>query len=166
VTDVAPQVDLLTGAYKRGRFEEEVARAVALAKRAKTQLSLVHVDIDDLQEHNDVHGRDALDQAVSWLAAKVSEVADGRGPIGRLGGDELAVLMPGVGIERAAELAEALRRLVPKTLHASSFGDYRLTVSVGVVALRPQELPGNLLDAAADACRRAKQGGRNAVCRR
>ena len=166
MTDVAPQVDLLTGAYQRGRFEDELSQAVSRAKRTGTPLSLLHVDIDELQEHNDLHGRDALDQAVSWLASKVSAVVDGRGPIGRIGGDELAVLMLGVGIEKAAELAETLRRLVPKTLHASSFGDYRLTVSVGVVAMRPEELSGNLLEAAEDACRRAKQGGRNAVCRR
>lgn len=166
MSDFAPQVDLLTGAYKRSRFEDEVARAVAHARRVKAPLSLLHVDIDDLQEHNDLHGRDALDLALSWLASKVSEVSDGRGPIGRIGGDELAIVMPGVGLEQAAELAETLRRLVPRTVHASSFGGYRLTISVGVVALRPQELSGNLLDAAADACRRAKQGGRNAVCRR
>ncbi|MHB8875946.1 MAG: GGDEF domain-containing protein [Myxococcaceae bacterium] len=166
MSEVAPQVDLLTGAYKRHRFEDEVARAVARAKKGKRPLCLLHVDIDDLQEHNDVHGRDALDQAVSWLASKISEVMDGRGPIGRLGGDELAVLMPGVAIKEAMEIAEAIRKLVPKTLHASAFGDYRLTVSMGVVAMRPEELSGNLLDAAEDACRKAKQGGRNAVCGR
>ncbi len=166
MTDVARHVDLLTGAYKKVRFEDELMRAVAAAKRAHRPLSLLYLDVDDLQEHNDLHGRDALDQAVSWLAAKVSEVVNGQGPIGRLGGDELAIALPGVGLDAANALAETVCRTVPKTLHSSAFGDYRLTISVGVVAMRKHELPGNLLDAAEDACRRAKQGGRNLVCRR
>lgn len=166
MTDRAPHVDLLTGAYRRGYFEELVTQAVAEGRKGQAPVSLIHLDVDDLLEHSDLHGRGTLDVALSWLAAKISEVMDGLGPIGRVGDDEFAVLLAGVPLERARRLAEQLRRVVPLTLHASAFGDYRLTVSVGVAALRPAEPPGNLLEAAEDACRRAKQGGRDSVvCR-
>lgn len=166
MSEVAPRVDLLTGAFQRGRFEELLVQLMAEARRTRSPLSLLHVDVDDLQEHNDVHGRDSLDAALSWLASKLSAVLDGKGPIGRVGGDEFAVALPKVSLEQARRLAETLRRTVPRTLHASAFGDYRLTVSVGVVALRPNEPVGNLLDAAEEACLRAKQSGRDTVVSR
>jgi diguanylate cyclase (GGDEF)-like protein len=166
MSEVASGVDLLTGAYQRSRFEELMVRLIAEARRARTPLALIHVDVDDLQEHNDVHGRDSLDAALSWLASKISLILDGKGPIGRVGGDEFAVALPGVPLEQARRLAERLRRTMPRTLHASAFGDYRLTVSVGVVTLRPGEPVGNLLDAAEEACLRAKQSGRDTVVSR
>jgi PleD family two-component response regulator len=63
-------------------------------------------------------------------------------------------------------MAERLRRSVPTTLHASAFGDFRVTISVGVAVNRRGEPWGNLLDAAEQACVRAKQGGRDAVVSR
>jgi diguanylate cyclase len=164
--ELATQVDLLTGAWKRERFEEQLARAVTDARRSQRVLSMIYIDVDELQEHNDVHGRDSLDGALSWLAAKISQVIDGAGPIGRIGDDEFAVFLPNVSLEHALRLAERLRRTVPMTLHASAFGDYRLTVCVGVASLRRSEPWGNLAEAAEDACRRAKQGGRDGVARR
>ena len=166
MSDRAPHVDLLTGAFKKAHLEAQLVQAVGEAKKRRTPLCLIHVDIDELQEHNDLHGRDTLDVAISWLAGKISEVIDGQGPIGRVGGDEFAVVLPGVTLDRAKRLAEKLRRLVPQTLHASTFGDYRLTVCVGVAALRAQEPSGNLLDAAEEACTRAKQAGRDGVVSR
>jgi diguanylate cyclase (GGDEF)-like protein len=163
MTDVAPHVDLLTGAFKRAHLEELLIRAVAESKRAGQPLALIHLDVDELQELNDLHGRDSLDTALGWLASKVSEVCDGAGAIGRVGDDELAVVLKGVTLERALRIAEKIRKAVPLTLHASAFGDYRLTVSVGVAAMRPGEPSGNLLDAAEEACIRAKQGGRDSV---
>ncbi len=165
-TDTVAHLDLLTGAFERDPFHEALARAVAEARRSNRPLSLLHVDVDDLEEHNQVHGRDQLDLGLSWLVVQLSEVADGRGPIGRLGGDEFAVLLQGVGAEEAAAVAEAIRKRAQRTAHASPFGDYRLTVSVGVATLRPQEAALNLLEAAESACTKAKQGGRDAVVTR
>lgn len=170
--DRANHVDVQTGAFVRAYFEEELARAAALARRAQEPLSLLHIDVDDMQEHNDLHGNHTLDESLSTLAGVISDVVDGRGPIARLGGDEFGVLLEGVTKAQAQQLAEELRRAVCRRfdleegLSASAAGALHLTVSVGVAALLAHEPPGNLLDAAESACRRAKQAGRNAVvCR-
>ncbi|MFZ5471623.1 MAG: GGDEF domain-containing protein [Myxococcota bacterium] len=164
--ELSADVDLLTGAFKRGRLETELTLAVRAAKQQRRALSVLVLDVDDLQELNDLHGRDALDVALGHLAAKVSEVVDGKGPIGRVGGDELAVVLPGIGLDSARHLAERIRQAAPQTRHASAFGDFRLTVSVGVAALRASEPSLNLLEAAEAACLRVKQGGRDGVASR
>lgn len=165
MSDFAPYLDLLTGAWNKERFESELARRVVAAQRAAAPLALLRIDIDNLEEHNELHGKASLDQAISWLAAKVAEVVDGQGPIGRVGGDDFAVLLA-CPLDAALRIAERLRRLVPRTLHSSAFGDYRLTVSVGVAMLRRGEPWGNLFDAAERACLNAKQGGRDMVALR
>lgn len=165
-SELAPWLDLMTAALRRDPFEAEVARAARNAREDSSPLALIWIDVDDLTEHNDLHGRDSLDTALSWLASRVSDLFDGRGPIGRVSGGAFAVLLPHTRREEALELSNRLRRVIPKTLHSSAFGDYRLTVSVGVASLRPSELWGNFLDAAESACVRAKQGGRDAVASR
>lgn len=164
--EFAPWVDLLTGAYTRPHFEGLLARAVKAAHQGRTPLVLLRLDVDDLQEHNDLHGQAALDAGLAWLASRVAKVVNGRGPLGRLGGDDFAVLLEGVQLPEALQLAEEVRRATGRTLHASPFGDYRLTLSVGVAALRPSEPWGNLLDAAERALTRAKQAGRDTVALR
>jgi len=166
VSDVASHVDLLTGAWDKSRFESEFARAVSGAQKRREPLALIRVDIDEMQELNDLHGRDRMDGCLAWLAERISTLSDGRGPIGRIGGDDFAVFLRDCTLDDALKLAERIRRTVPTTLHASAFGDFRLTVSVGVATHKRGEPWGNLLDAAEQACIRAKQGGRDAVVRR
>lgn len=162
-SEVALNIDLLTGAWNRERFESEFAPLVSEAQRHRKLLALVRIDVDNLQELNDIHGRDRMDGCLAWLAEKISAVCDGRGPIARLGGDDFAVYLKDCTLEEALRLSERIRRAVPMTLHASAFGDFRLTVSVGVAVNKRGEPWGNLLDAAEQACIRAKQGGRDAV---
>ncbi len=163
MSDVAAYTDLLTGAWKKEYFELQLARAVARAQRLRDSLSLVLVDVDQLQEHNDVHGANQLDDSIGWLATKISEVVDGKGPIGRLGGGSFAVYLPDFGQDRALRLAQRLRRAVASACHSSSFGEYRLTISLGVATLKRGEPWGNLIEAAERACLKAKQGGRDTV---
>lgn len=164
--EVALFLDLLTGAFRREHFEEALARAVSASRRKMRPLSVLWIDVDDLTEHDDLHGRNATDAALGWLASKLGQVVDGRGPIGRVGGGAFAVFLDGVGPDEAVALSDRVRRLVPRTLHSSAFGDFRLTVSVGVAGLRAQEPYGNLLEAAEAACTRAKQGGRDGTVTR
>jgi diguanylate cyclase (GGDEF)-like protein len=166
MSDVAPHIDLLSGAWKRDHFEAMLGQKVAEARRLGQPLALLWIDVDDLHEHNDVHGRASLDLALGHLATQIAAEADGAGPLGRMAGGAYAIYLPGWTRERAARLSERIRVKVPKTLHASAFGDYRLTVSVGVAMLRKGEPFGNFLEAAEEACTRAKQGGRDLVVSR
>jgi len=163
---VSKDVDLLTGAWSKQRFESEFAQVCSSAQRAREELALIRIDVDNMQELNDQHGRDRMDGCLAWLAERISAMGDGRGPIGRLGGDDFAVYLRDCSLEDAVRLAERIRRAIPATLHASAFGDFRVTVSVGVAVNKRGEPWGNLLDAAEQACIRAKQGGRDAVASR
>lgn len=157
----AGDVDLTTGAFTRPRFEQELLAAVPRARRAKQSLSLLYLDVDDFSELADLVGREETDALLATVAARLSATLDGRGPIGRVGEDELAVILPGVGITEATRLAELVRRAAEQGPPA-----VRVTVSVGVVTLRRGEPPLNLLEAAEDACLHAKQAGRNTVAGR
>jgi diguanylate cyclase (GGDEF)-like protein len=160
LSDRSDELDRLTAAYTRASFCEQLHRLVQQCRRGRAPLALIWVDVDEALELADMHGRARVDGALEWLAGAVSEVSDGRGPIGRVGEDELALALPGVSQGVALKLAEELREAVSRKRHA---GGIRVTVSVGVAALRPSEPAGNLLDAAESACQRAKQSGRNAV---
>jgi diguanylate cyclase (GGDEF)-like protein len=166
VSRVAPYIDLLTGAWKKDYFELRLARAVSQAQRSRLPLALVHLDVDELQEHNDLHGQPKLDQALGWLAAQLSAVVDGRGPIARLAGGAFAVYLRSCSRSSALHLAERIRGAVARAVHHSELGNYRLTISVGIATLRRGEPWGNFVEAAEEACRKAKQGGRDGVaCR-
>jgi diguanylate cyclase (GGDEF)-like protein len=157
---VANEVDAQTGAYTRTHFERLVEEAARAAKKSAAPLSLLWVDVDELTEANDAHGRERVDEALGQLAQRISRVLDGKGPIGRVLGGAFAALLPGLGIEPALKLAEAVRAAQREASDAVP-----LRVSCGVAALLPHEPFGNLLDAAERACIRAKQAGRDAVAR-
>jgi diguanylate cyclase (GGDEF)-like protein len=166
VSDAAPHIDVHTGAWRKDYFENQLAEALSARRRERRPFALLRLDVDDLQEQNDLHGREALDLALSWLVGLLGELLDGRGPIGRLGGDDFAVYLPDLSREQARALANLLVERVPQTEHTSETGPFRLTVSVGVAFARKGEPSGNLLDAAEAACVRAKQSGRNAAVHR
>lgn len=154
------EVDAQTGAYTRTYFERLVEEAARAAKKSNAPLSLLWVDVDELTEANDAHGRERADEALGALAQRLSSVLDGRGPIGRVLGGAFAALLPGVSVETALRLAEAVR-----TAQRDARGTVPLRVSCGVAALLPHEPFGNLLEAAERACIRAKQAGRDVVAR-
>lgn len=155
------EIDVQTAAYARGAFEARLARAVADANRSGTELSLIYIDVDDLHERNELYEKEALDSALAKLVLATSKVLDGRGPIGRLGGDEFAVFLPNINRALATALADQVRAVVSSHLHSSSNGTFSLTVSAGVACLRRGEPWGNLIEAAENACVRAKQAGRD-----
>lgn len=162
----APDIDLLTAAWNRERFELELSRAVSHTHRTGRPLSLLFVDVDDAQELNDLHGEEAVDEALGRVAEAISQVVDGRGPIARLGGDDFAVLLPDCQRDGAVRLARAVVDAVARRRQPCGTGEFRITVSAGVAVARRGEPWGNLVDAAESACTRAKQGGRNAVASR
>lgn len=161
VVDAA--VDLQTGAWRRARFEEELARQVSLAHRGRLPLSVLYVDLDELQEHNDLLGAAEGDALLAQVAELIAREADGRGPLGRISGGAFALRLDGADLAEAVALAERIRRTISARL---SRGAVRVTVSVGVAALRLAEPWGNLLEAAQTASIRAKQAGRNTVATR
>jgi len=157
-------IDPLTGVFNRRTFEERAEQAVAQARRQHGPLSLLAVDIDHFKHVNDEFGHEGGDEALRVVVALLRESLHEGQILSRIGGEEFAVLLPGVDESEASAIAERLRRHLE---HSAVHVDGRqlfLQISIGVAALSSQtETLSTLLRAADRALYAAKRDGRNRV---
>jgi diguanylate cyclase (GGDEF)-like protein len=158
----AASTDPLTGLANRRRVE---ALARPWIDDPQAPLCALMIDVDHFKRVNDRFGHDAGDEALVWLASHLRVQARATDLVGRLGGEEFVMLLPGAMADEAAVLAERLRATVAAVpMDLESHGEWPLTVSIGVA----QRVPGDtdvreLLRRADDAMYAAKRGGRNRV---
>lgn len=158
--------DYLTGLSNRRHFMERGENELALARRYDHALSLLMIDIDHFKNINDSHGHKVGDSVLQQLADILRSSFRSVDIIGRIGGEEFAVLLPETAIQEALEVAERLRLSVEGTDLSQATGlPLHFTISIGAVELgnRVIGLDG-LLDLADMALYQAKQTGRNRVC--
>lgn len=130
------RTDHLTGALNRGAFHERAADVVPRALRGGAPLSVVALDIDDFKVVNARHGHLGADDLLADLTAEWRADLPPGAFLGRVGGDEFIVVLPG------ADEAEARRWATPAAPRGA------LTSSAGVAALRPDDTVRSLLDRA------------------
>jgi diguanylate cyclase (GGDEF)-like protein len=160
--------DGMTRAFNRRYFLQRLVAEVRFADRHQKPLALLLLDIDLFKELNDRLGHPVGDQLLIELVARLGKALRAEDVLARYGGEEFAVLARGINDEQALQLGERLRQLVEE----ADFGrdDVKLTISVGLATF-PFE--GAEVDTAAErlveradaALYRAKQAGRNQVCR-
>jgi diguanylate cyclase (GGDEF)-like protein len=155
--------DGLTGLLLRNRFLELARQALAEADQQQQPACLLYVDADHFKQLNDDHGHAAGDVALMALATALRGQMRPTDLIGRIGGEEFAMLLPGLNLQQANQRAEQLR-LAVRTVQRP---DGPLTVSIGIAACMAGG--GNdidvLLARADQAMRQAKLSGRDrAVC--
>ena len=85
--------DVLTGLYNRRAFEGICKKMLPLAKRRKRKLGMLHLDVDNFKSINDTLGHDAGDEVLKTTASKLTGILREEDIIGRIGGDEFAVLI-------------------------------------------------------------------------
>ncbi len=159
--------DRLTGFANRAHFTRLVGEALLGAAKRGEGIALVGFDLDHFKRINDEHGHlngDAVLRAVSE-AIRALPAAARRRTVGRLGGEEFAVLLEGCSREAALEHAEACRRAIAGlAIPLDGGGEVRISASFGVATLVAGEAGLEGLLAAADrALYRAKHEGRNRV---
>jgi diguanylate cyclase (GGDEF)-like protein len=161
--DRLAHVDELTGLLNRRALMEQLERAIAQAARQGGSLSILMLDMDAFKALNDRHGHLAGDVALRAVAAMVSGHCREVDRLGRYGGEELLLMLPGAGLDEAGLIAERIRRAIAAT--EVPFGDarLRLTASIGVATLCRGERMESLIARADAALYRAKNAGRNAV---
>ncbi|MBI3926417.1 MAG: diguanylate cyclase [Armatimonadetes bacterium] len=157
--------DPLTGLYNRRYVLEHGARAVERSRRLRHPLSAVMFDIDHFKYVNDEHGHHIGDQVLQEMARRCQDALRGIDLLGRYGGEEFLVLLPGA--ERAdatQKTAERLRQAVESTPFVTTAGPIEVRISLGVAELDSNDTLEELIDRADRALYRAKESGRNRVC--
>ncbi len=156
-------LDGLTGLHNRRALDTRLETELARSRRSGVPLSLLMLDIDNFKEVNDRFSHTVGDEVLKHLAHLMGSQLRDVDLCARFGGEEFAVVMPDTGIAGAVEVAEKLRGVVESESWDGLHHSIRLTVSLGVASLRPQE-DGSTLLARADAMLyRAKRNGKNCV---
>jgi len=161
--------DGLLGIANRRHFNESLEQEWRRAQRERQPLSLLMIDVDYFKRYNDSHGHQAGDACLQSVAqAALSAMRRPADLLARYGGEELIVMLPGVGAQGAMEVAQAIRgnlaqRRIP---HGNSPVAGQVTVSIGAATTTPSpESRQELLIAAADrSLYAAKEGGRDRIC--
>jgi diguanylate cyclase (GGDEF)-like protein len=156
-------IDSLTGLVNRRAFFERTARARQFAGRVGKPVALMMLDIDHFKRLNDRFGHACGDEALCAFAATAQATLREHDILGRLGGEEFALVMPGTDLAGACYAAERLRAAVEGAVLACEESSYALTVSIGVVLVDPQEHINAALARADRALYQAKSAGRNRV---
>jgi diguanylate cyclase (GGDEF)-like protein len=156
-------VDSLTGMLNRRAFFERADNARQLAMRLRKPIALLMLDIDHFKQLNDGFGHACGDEALKMFADTARGALRDHDLIGRLGGEEFALALPGTTLDGALEAAERLRLAVTQAPVLGCAPTYRMTVSIGVVMIDTFEELTAALARADHALYAAKSGGRNRV---
>lgn len=170
-TDLAEQmkrlaiVDPLTGVLNRRGFLDAALRAVSHARRSSAPLALIMADLDEFKRLNDTYGHATGDRALRMFAGHLETALRRSDLVGRIGGEEFAVLLSGTDEDNARFVAERLCHSLERASLEAAHGPIRITSSFGVAVLG--ETDGDvedLMERADRALYMAKETGRNRVC--
>ena len=155
--------DQLTGALNRRGLEDALEREVARSERLQTPLCVALIDLDNFKNVNDALGHQVGDQVLVHLVNMVMQTLRTNDMIGRYGGDEFLVLMPGSQIEDAYEVISRLKRRL--SLKPLRWEDQELlvTFSAGVSMRRAGEDTQTMIQRADHAMYEAKKAGRDRI---
>lgn len=153
--------DSLSGILNRRGFFE-IAGAMTRDATPKLPYSVLLLDIDHFKKVNDTYGHQIGDQVIRNVADMMHSNAPETAVIGRLGGEEFAIVLPNTGRRAAFAFAEALRMSIHQQSHSGIPEDHPITVSIGLAEGTGGPLE-ELLHDADIALYKAKNGGRNQV---
>lgn len=157
--EAAADADPLTSARNRRAFVRELGRALAHARRYGVSASLLYFDLDELKSLNDRFGHAAGDAALQAVADRLASHVRGADVVGRMGGDEFAVLLVQSDLATAEAKAATLARLVSAEPVRAGEQMVRVRVSCGACQIDPAKDPETLIaeaDAAMFAMKRTR----------
>lgn len=155
--------DWLTGVLNRAGIEHRLDWAILNARREQAPLSLLFLDLDDFKRVNDRHGHAVGDNCLRAVVRAVSEELHYGDHLGRLGGEEFVLGLPGADRSHSLAMAERLRHKVETTCREVDGAEVAVTVSIGVAECNDSDTVATLIQRADTAMYVAKHGGRNRV---
>ncbi len=157
--------DLLTGLWNRGAILEFLRHELVRSRREKTSLGVVLCDLDRFKSVNDTRGHLAGDEVLRETARRFTASIREYDEVGRYGGEEFLILLPGCNSAATRARAEDLRKVMAGLPVPYPEADIPVTMSVGALATCDWKHADSdaLLRAADEALYRAKEAGRNRV---
>ncbi|MCG6930394.1 MAG: diguanylate cyclase [Desulfofustis sp.] len=152
------RADTLTRAFNRSHFNQELVKEMTRSDRYGTPLSMMLLDLDDFKSFNNQFGCEVGDTLLVELAELIMDNIRHTDMLARWGGEEFAILAPGIDLGHARMFAEKLRRLIEEHLFSV---EHRITCSFGVCCYLAAEGQRPFMQRADEALGRAKAGGKN-----
>ncbi|NOY72024.1 MAG: diguanylate cyclase [Gammaproteobacteria bacterium] len=162
--EVLAHTDELTQLPNRRHFLGILDSELARARRHNTPLSIAYMDLDHFKEINDTHGHEAGDAVLLSVAKVLSKNLRIEDSIGRIGGEEFCICLPGADAAHSLEPCERYRSLIESLKIPLSSQALTVTASFGLTSILPDSDDSTRLLARADeALYQAKQHGRNCI---
>jgi diguanylate cyclase (GGDEF)-like protein len=155
--------DSLTGLFNHTTFSEHLEVEVARARRQESVLSLVMIDIDHFKHVNDTYGHPTGDRVLKRLARLLQQRLRRSDIIGRYGGEEFAVILPGADGAAAQHVIDDLRRHFGSVPQVAENEEFSVTFSAGLAVFPVFTTMDALSNMADKALYQAKRSGRNRV---
>ncbi|WP_159017489.1 sensor domain-containing diguanylate cyclase [Cognatiluteimonas profundi] len=155
--------DPLTGVLNSAGIKRRLDWALAASEASHQPLTVLFLDIDHFKRINDSHGHAIGDACLGALVRIITAELQYGDHVGRLGGEEFLLVMPGVNRRSARDTAESIRRSVETRCRQIAGVPLEMTVSIGVADSRPDDTVGDLIARADAAMYAAKGAGRNRV---
>lgn len=162
--------DPLTGVANRRYFLNRGQKIIQLAKRSEDTCSLIFLDVDKFKDINDSFGHNVGDKVLSHMAEIINDNIRINDIVGRLGGEEFAIMLPNADVSEAQVFAERLRKCVEEIPFDIEERKFNITISMGIagfkcngIRVNDLEIIESLLRKADAAMYMAKKAGRNKV---
>lgn len=158
--------DALTSLPNRRTFDQKLAEAVEEAASTGRPLSLAFGDVDHFKKFNDTWGHKLGDEVLRYVAGTMVKHYGDLGFPARFGGEEFVVLLPKRTTAEAVKISQSFcERLGARALKTRTDGKEigKITMSLGVATLKPDESPKDFVERADEAMYAAKKAGRNRV---
>jgi diguanylate cyclase (GGDEF)-like protein len=157
--------DQLTGLVNRGQILSVLEREIERATRSGTPLGIVMLDLDHFKEVNDQFGHLGGDEVLCGVAKRLQASVRPYDAVGRYGGEEFLIVLPGCDIEESAASAERIRERIEDQPLVLLKAQARVTASFGVSVFLPERDTNKrqMIGRADKALYLAKQRGRNRV---
>lgn len=157
-------IDPLTKALNRRAFMRFSERELARYRREHTRMSALMLDIDHFKQVNDVHGHAMGDRVLAKMVSVAANVLRQEDLIGRLGGEEFAIVLVDSEVEAAARVADRIRQAIKQVTFPGDSGPFHVSVSIGVSEpLLLRDTMDDVLERADVALYEAKRSGRDRV---
>ncbi len=158
------RIDGLTGAHRRGEFEERLRHEIVRARTFKTTLGILMLDIDHFKKLNDRYGHPFGDQVLKKVGEILNASVYETDFVARYGGEEFVVILPRAEPAGALRKAEAIRAAIEAEKFSIAFETISISVSIGMSHFpRDASAPETLVQEADRALYAAKDQGRNQV---